>query len=328
MGKTEHQKLKILYILELLYEQTDEKHVVRMRDIIAYLNQKGISAERKSIYRDLEMLQDFGVDILREQEYRGGYYIGSRDFELAELKLLVDAVQSSKFITQKKSRELIHKLEKLVSVYEAKQLQRQVVVTNRNKTINENIYYNIDMIYNGISGDVKIRFQYFSWNIEKEMELRRDGAFYEVSPLVLSWDDENYYLIAYDEEDKIIKHFRVDKMLKISLTRKKREGLKQFETFDIASYSKKTFGMFAGEEETVTLLCENDMIGVVIDRFGHEVNVRKADDMHFRARLHVTVSGQFYGWLCGLGEKVEIIEPAEMREKYVTYLQKIQNKYS
>lgn len=256
MGKTEHQKLKILYILELLYEQTDEKHAVRMRDIIAYLNQKGISAERKSIYRDLEMLQDFGVDILREQEYRGGYYIGSRDFELAELKLLVDAVQSSKFITQKKSRELIHKLEKLVSVYEAKQLQRQVVVTNRNKTINENIYYNIDMIYNGISGDVKIRFQYFSWNIEKEMELRRDGAFYEVSPLVLSWDDENYYLIAYDEEDKIIKHFRVDKMLKISLTRKKREGLKQFETFDIASYSKKTFGMFAGEEETVTLLCE------------------------------------------------------------------------
>lgn len=328
MGKTEHQKLKILYILELLYEQTDERHAVRMRNIIAYLNQKGISAERKSIYRDLEMLQDFGVDILREQEYRGGYYIGSRDFELAELKLLVDAVQSSKFITQKKSRELIHKLEKLVSVYEAKQLQRQVVVTNRNKTINENIYYNIDMIYNGISGDVKIRFQYFSWNIEKEMELRRDGAFYEVSPLVLSWDDENYYLIAYDEEDKIIKHFRVDKMLKISLTRKKREGLKQFETFDIASYSKKTFGMFAGEEETVTLLCENDMIGVVIDRFGQEVKVRKADDMHFRARLHVAVSGQFYGWLCGLGEKVEIIEPAEMREKYVTYLQRIQNKYS
>ena len=145
---------------------------------------------------------------------------------------------------------------------------------------------------------------------------------------MLSWDDENFYLIAYDEEDKIIKHFRVDKMLKISLTRKKREGLKQFETFDIASYSKKTFGMFAGEEETVTLLCENDMIGVVIDRFGQEVNVRKADDMHFRARLHVAVSGQFYGWLSGLGEKVEIIEPAEMREKYVTYLQKIQNKYS
>lgn len=145
MGKTEHQKLKILYILELLYEQTDEKHAVRMRDIIAYLNQKGISAERKSIYRDLEMLQDFGVDILREQEYRGGYYIGSRDFELAELKLLVDAVQSSKFITQKKSRELIHKLEKLVSVYEAKTgFSVRYVVTNRNKTINENIYYNIE----------------------------------------------------------------------------------------------------------------------------------------------------------------------------------------
>ena len=329
MAKRPNQRLKLLYLAKIMLRLTDDEHGLQVEQIINELAKYDIAAERKSIYSDLEALQLFGIDIEKKHIGRYVYYcVGNRNLELAELKLLVDAVQSSKFITQKKSRELIHKLEKLVSVYEAKQLQRQVVVTNRNKTINENIYYNIDMIYNGISGDVKIRFQYFSWNIEKEMELRRDGAFYEVSPLVLSWDDENYYLIAYDEEDKIIKHFRVDKMLKISLTRKKREGLKQFETFDIASYSKKTFGMFAGEEETVTLLCENDMIGVVIDRFGQEVNVRKADDMHFRARLHVAVSGQFYGWLCGLGEKVEIIEPAEMREKYVTYLQKIQNKYS
>ena len=329
MAKRPNQRLKLLYLAKIMLRLTDDEHGLQVEQIINELAKYDIAAERKSIYSDLEALQLFGIDIEKKHIGRYVYYcVGNRNLELAELKLLVGAVQSSKFITQKKSRELIHKLEKLVSVYEAKQLQRQVVVTNRNKTINENIYYNIDMIYNGISGDVKIRFQYFSWNIEKEMELRRDGAFYEVSPLVLSWDDENYYLIAYDEEDKIIKHFRVDKMLKISLTRKKREGLKQFETFDIASYSKKTFGMFAGEEETVTLLCENDMIGVVIDRFGQEVNVRKADDMHFRARLHVAVSGQFYGWLCGLGEKVEIIEPAEMREKYVTYLQKIQNKYS
>ena len=315
MGKTEHQKLKILYILELLYEQTDEKHAVRMRDIIAYLNQKGISAERKSIYRDLEMLQDFGVDILREQEYRGGYYIGSRDFELAELKLLVDAVQSSKFITQKKSRELIHKLEKLVSVYEAKQLQRQVVVTNRNKTINENIYYNIDMIYNGISGDVKIRFQYFSWNIEKEMELRRDGAFYEVSPLVLSWDDENYYMIGYDAEAQLIKHYRVDKMLHIRMSDESREGKEHFKKLDMADYAKKSFGMFRGKETSVKMLVNNSLAGVIIDRFGKDVMMIPEDEDHFRVNVDVHVSKQFLGWVFSLGEAVKIIGPDEVVEQ-------------
>ena len=273
------------------------------------------------------MLQDFGVDILREQEYRGGYYIGSRDFELAELKLLVDAVQSSKFITQKKSRELIHKLEKLVSVYEAKQLQRQVVVTNRNKTINENIYYNIDMIYNGISGDVKIRFQYFSWNIEKEMELRRNGAFYEVSPLVLSWDDENYYLIAYDEEDKIIKHFRVDKMLDIQMTEEKRLGREVFNEFDTAVYDKKMFGMFGGTEERVKLLCDNELANVILDRFGRDVNLIPKGEKQFTVNVDVAVSRQFVFWVMGLGDGAKIVAPESVVSLVQAEIERLQLQY-
>ena len=327
MPKSYNQKLKLLYLMQMLSERTDEEHLLSMADILKGLSQYGITAERKSIYDDIRALQDYGMDILLTPGKSGGYYLASRDFELPELKLLVDAVQSSKFITKKKSRELIHKLEKLVSRQDAKQLNRQVVVTNRNKTVNENIYYNVDMIYNGIAQNVKIRFQYFEWTISKEIKLRKDGDFYEVSPWILTWDDENYYLIAYDEEAGIIKHFRVDKILKIALTEKARTGKEQFEHFDIAGYSNKTFGMFAGEEETVTLLCENRLIGIIIDRFGQEVSVRKSDEEHFKARIHVALSPQFYGWLCGLGPQVRIVEPQNVAESYRNYLKTILDCY-
>lgn len=328
MAKSANQKLKLLYILQLLHEKTDEIHAVTTNEIIEYLTQYDITAERKSIYADIAALQDFGIDILKVNTRPGGYYLASREFELAELKLLVDSVQSSKFITQKKSRTLIGKLGTLASTYEAKQLSRQVVVTNRNKAVNENIYYNVDMIYNGIGANVKIRFQYYEWTIAKEMKLRKDGAFYEVSPFILTWDDENYYLIAYDEQADMIKHFRVDKMLKIALTKEPRTGRERFEDFDIASYSKKTFGMFAGEEETVTVNCENSMIGVVLDRFGKDISVRKVDENHFRARLNVAVSPQFFGWLGGLGTKIKIVEPKEVRKRYIEYLEDIKNLYT
>lgn len=328
MAKSANQKLKLLYIVQLLYEKTDELHAVTTNEIIEYLAQYDIKSERKSIYDDIAALQDYGMDILKVNSHAGGYYLASREFELAELKLLVDAVQSSKFITQKKSRALIGKLETLASIHEAKQLSRQVVVTNRNKAVNENIYYNVDMIYNGIGANVKIRFQYFEWTMAKEMKLRKDGAFYEVSPFILTWDDENYYLIAYDEAADLIKHFRVDKMLKIALTEEARTGRERFEDFDIASYSKKTFGMFAGEEETVVVNCENSMIGVVLDRFGKDVSVRKVDENYFRARINVAVSPQFFGWVSGLGTKIQIAEPVEVREKYMAYLDEIVKRYT
>ena len=205
MPKGAKQKFKLIYIIKYLMENTDENHKATMQDIIKYLESYDITAERKSIYADMETIRDIGIDVVGEKIGRNFYYyIASRDFEIAELKLLVDAIQSSKFMTEKKSQDLIKKLEGLVSVHGAKQLQRQVYVSGRTKTLNESVFYNIDALHNAIGSNRKIKFQYFRWNLKKEMELRRNGEFYEVSPWALLWEDENYYLIAHDkEEDKI-----------------------------------------------------------------------------------------------------------------------------
>lgn len=250
MAERTSQKLKLLYLMKILLQKTDETHGITMPEIISELNAYGISAERKGLYNDMECLRTYGMEIAGYQEERAYYYkVVGRQFELAELKLLVDSVQSAKFITTKKSRELIEKITGLASKYEATQLNRQVYMAERIKTKNEGIYYNVDAIYNAIAENVKITFQYFQWNIKKQMELRHDGALYQVSPWALSWDDDNYYLIAYDEKEEKIKHFRVDKMLHIEMTEEKREGRWVFKEFDIAVYARKMFGMFDGEEE-------------------------------------------------------------------------------
>ncbi len=328
MPKSEKQKQKLLYIAKYLMEQTDEGHAVSTPQLIQYLNSQGIKAERKSIYNDIDTLNEFGMDIIRSDEHRGGYMLASRQFELAEVKLLIDLVQSSKFITEKKSRELIDKLETLVSKYDAKAMQRQVQVIGRSKTLNENIYYNVDLIHTAISKNVKIQFHYFEWDVNKKMKLRHDGAFYEVSPWKLTWDDENYYMVAYDEDAEVIKHYRVDKMVDVSLTETDRVGKELFEKMNIVEYSKKTFGMFAGEEKTVRLRCNNSMIGVIVDEFGTDVSIRKEDENHIVARMDVAVSPQFFGWLAGLGDRIEIISPSDVREEYRTYLANIVSRYN
>ena len=327
MSKSEKQKQKLLYIIQLLTEKTDDAHTVTTQEIIDYLAAQGILAERKSIYDDINTLIDFGMDIVKVKQRPAGYQLASRQFELAELKLLVDAVQSSKFITSKKSGELIGKLETLCSKREARQLHRQVVVTNRAKAVNENIYYNVDQIYSAIAENVKIQFLYFDWNVKKEMIPRHGGKYYTVSPWLLTWDDDNYYLIAYDDESNMIKHYRVDKMLKISSSKQNRQGKEVFENFDIAAYSRKTFGMFAGEEETVILLCDKKMTGVVIDRFGNEVPMRNFDEEHILVRVNVAVSRQFFGWLTGLGNTVKIQSPEKTVKEYTEYLQNILANY-
>ena len=211
-----------------------------MSEIIDALAAYDISAERKSLYNDIENLRVYGLDVIGTQEDRTySYHIGNRQFELAELKLLVDSVQSAKFITAKKSNELIKKIEGLASKYEASQLHRQVFVAGRVKTMNESIYYNVDRIHTAIAENSRITFQYFQWNVDKKMELRHGGSLYEVSPWSLSWDDENYYLIAYDSSEGIIKHFRVDKMIYIKSNGKGREGRQVFKSFDMAAYARK-----------------------------------------------------------------------------------------
>ncbi|MGN9019659.1 helix-turn-helix transcriptional regulator [Lachnospiraceae bacterium HCP1S3_C3] len=315
MPKSSNQKLKLIYLMKILLEQTDDTHSITMQEIIDALAAYGISAERKSLYNDIENLRVYGLDIIGTQEDRTySYHIGNRQFELAELKLLVDSVQSAKFITAKKSNELIKKIEGLASKYEASQLHRQVFVAGRVKTMNESIYYNVDRIHTAIAENSKITFQYFQWNVDKKMELRHDGALYEVSPWSLSWDDENYYLIAYDGVEGIIKHFRVDKMLNIKSIGRRREGKQEFKSFDMAAYSRKMFGMYAGKEETVRIECDNSFAGVMIDRFGKDVSLIRLDDNRFVVNVEVAVSRQFLAWIIGLGEGVTLAGPDNVVE--------------
>lgn len=323
MPRKENQKLKVLYILKIFEEKTDFDHPITMPEIVAELDRYGVEAERKGIYNDIALLRECGYDIVGEHVGRNfKYYLGERDFNLPELKLLVDSVQSSKFITEKKSKELIKKLEKLCSENEAKQLERQVFIAGRVKTMNESIFYNVDQIHSAINQNRKITFQYWNWNVDKKMELRKDGAKYKVSPWGLSWDDENYYLVAYDDTDKKIKHYRVDKMLHIDTVDEKREGKADFRNPDMADYARKTFGMFGGEERTVTIECENRFAGVMIDRFGKNVTLIKRDTEHFAVITKVAVSPQFIGWIVGLGDGVKVTEPEDVKSTIKEMLQK------
>ena len=315
-----NQKLKLLYLIKIFTEDTDDQHALTLPQIVEKLGAYGISAERKTLYQDFELLRDFGFDIIGQQARRNFYYhMGNRRFELPELKLLVDSVQSAKFITDKKSNALIKKLEGMVSKYEARKLQRQVIISGRIKAMNESIYYNVDKLHEAIGTDRQIRFKYFRWNINKEMELRKDGAWYQVSPWALMWDDENYYLVGYDAEDGKIKHYRVDKMWRISVADRKREGKEQFKAFNMPRYTKSLFGMFGGEEVKVTLEAENGMVGILLDRFGKDIPVKPVDADHFRTSVVVAVSSQFLGWIMALGDGVKIIGPdkvvARMKEE-------------
>lgn len=315
MAKSPNQKLKLLYLLRFLMQNSDEGHPVSMAQIIEDLSQNGVSAERKSIYDDIESLRLFGFDIVQLKGKNGGYYIGERDFELPELKLLVDSVQSSKFITQDKTYKLIKKIEGLASVYDGQLLQRQVFVTNRVKSMNESIYYTVDVISDAITRNRKIRYQYFEYTVNKERVPRHGGAFYEVSPFALIWDDENYYMLAWDSKAETMKHYRVDKMQKVTLSDEERDGIEEFEKFDMSAYSKTVFGMFGGKEQKVKLRFANHLVGVVLDRFGRETTIIPDGDGHFTVMLNVVVSPQFFGWVFGFGSDVEIISPENVREE-------------
>lgn len=329
MAKSANQKLKLLYLLKILTEQSDEEHCMSAQALIDALGVYDIKAERKSIYDDIAQLIDFGYDIvLVKAKSGGGYYLAGREFELAELKLLVETVQASRFLTLKKSRELIAKIEKLASKAEAGQLQRQVYVANRIKTANESIYYIVDDIHRAIQNNEQISFQYLEWNLSKELVPRKDGKIYRISPWALTCKDENYYLIAHENESNSIKHFRVDKMGHIQvLTGVARQGAEMFDRFDIAAYANKTFGMYGGKEEIVTLEFENRFIGVVLDRFGKEISVRPRDAQHFSVRVQVALSGQFFGWLTGLGAGAKITAPTAVVEEYRSYLQGVVGQY-
>lgn len=327
MSKSSNQKLKLLYIYDLLLHTTDEEHPVSTQDIIDHLSSYGISAERKSIYADIEALRVYGLDIIKSVGRNSGYYIASRPFELPELKLLVDTVQSSRFITHKKSMSLIKKIEGLCSEHQARDLQRQVFVANRIKTMNESIYYNVDEIHSGISENKQIAFKYYEYAVSKERVPRKNGEDYIVSPIALTWDDQNYYMIAYDEKAGRVKHYRVDKMGNIRTTASPRHPDALLSSADMAEYSNKVFGMFTGTEKKVQMRFSNFLVGAVIDRFGTGINIVPDGESHFIVTTEVVLSPQFLAWLFGFGTDAAIISPEDVKEKMKTMLAETMAQY-
>lgn len=323
----------MVFLIKILMEETDAEHGLTMQEIVQKLDSYGVNADRKTLYLDFEELRTgLDLDILSEKAERTvRYRLASRDFELAELKLLVDSVQAAKFITEKKSDELIKKLEGLVSRHEARQLQRQVLISGRIKTMNESIYYNVDILHAAISSNVQISFQYFNWNVKKEMELRHNGERYRVSPKYLIWDDEYYYLVALDHKSGTDRHYRVDKMLHLELTDIPRDGeafknVSAASAFDINAYSKSLFGMFGGETKAVKLEVDNKLAGVIIDRFGKETMIVPKKDK-FTCTVNVVVSPQFFGWVLSFGTDMRILSPKGVADEMRKYLSDIGNLY-
>ena len=294
MAKAGNQKLKMLYLMQIFMRETDDEHMLTMQEIISLLANAGIKADRKTLYLDFEELRHFGLDIIGEADGRNYYYYLG---------------------------------ESLVSKYQATRLQRQVSISGRVKTMNESIYYNVDKLHEAINRDRRIRFQYYRWNIKKEMELRKNGSRYEVSPWGLMWDDENYYLVGFDSEDSRIKHYRVDKMLKISITNDRRLGRAEFQAFDLPRYTRSLFGMYGGEETRVTMEAKNDMVGVLIDRFGKDIPIMPLDEDHFRTVVNVAVSNQFLGWIMAIGSSVRITAPDSVVEKMRAEIRRLSEEY-
>lgn len=324
---SDRSKLKLLYIARYLHENSDEEHPVTLSDIADMLNGYSINATRKTLYSDIDLLTEFGLDIIKVRNKHNGYYLASRAFELPELKLLVDSIQSSKFITQKKTLQLISKLESLASVHQAKFLNRQVYVKNRVKSMNESVYYNVDNISGAISKDKKINFRYYEYAPDKTRKFRHNGKKYLVSPLALLCDSENYYMLAYDTDAERIKHYRVDKMTEICENEQHRDGKDVFSSLDMSSYTKHMFSMFSGEEERVRIRFTNHLAGAVIDRFGSDVMLIPDDAEHFIVTLDVSVSRQFYGWLFNFGTEAEVLSPEKVRTEMKEKLAELKSIY-
>ena len=325
MPKSANQKLKLICLCRLLWERTDEDHPMTVAQLIAALEEWDIHAARKSIYDDMEALRLMGLDVQCRKGRSPGWFLGERPFQLAELKLLVDAVQASRFITQRKSGELIGKLESLASVHQARQLQRQVYVDRRAKSMNESVYYSIDKLHSALSARRAVTFRYFEYNVKKEKVYRHEGRRYTVSPGGLIWDNERYYLVGFDHHSGEMRHYRVDRMSELAVTCLPAEPAAQ--DLDVASYAQKHFGMFSGREGQVRLRCRSGLVGVMLDRFGGDVILVPDGEEHFTLTVPAVVSPQFLGWLFGLGDGVELLGPGWAREMLLEQLDAVGGRY-
>ncbi len=330
MSRKEGQKTKILLLLEIFQELSDEQHRLTVPMIEQLLAKRGVPCERKSVYTDIAALQEAGYEIHLARGPGGGYYLETRTFELPELEILVDAVQNSRFITQKKSAALIKKLSGFASKYEASTLGRQVFVSGRVKSMNESVYYNVDALHRAIANNQKVQFVYGAHNAAKRGVPRTTKKTHEVSPWALAYENNNYYLIAYQEYAVPfgMHHYRVDRMTMVNELAAPRLGQDIYRAFDLAAYTKKMFGMYSGTDERVTLRCENHYMDAMIDRFGRDfIALPEADGKHFHFDMQISVSPQFFGWVCGFAGGVEIAAPANVQAQMKDFLENISRAY-
>ncbi len=323
MARSEKQKEKLFTIYRILAKRTDEEHRISVNQIVEELRQQEIPAERKSVYDDIETLRDLGVDVELRRGRGGGYWLNHRRFELPELKLLVDSVQASRFITAKKSQDLIRKLCDFTSDYQAAELNRQVYASSRIKTMNESIYYNVDALHRAIAEDRQVSFVYKRWVLRSgrvEKAESRLGNRYVVSPWALLWEDENYYLVGY-EEQKGLRHYRVDRMEDIDQLEAVRLGVEVYDPANMRNYAKPMFGMFSGPVQRVTLEFDMKLLSAMIDRFGQGIIVVPVGTDKGRIQVEVAVSPLFYGWLTGFGSRVRILGPQTVKNDYQRHLQ-------
>lgn len=312
-----NQRLKIMYLYKILMDETDEEHQLTLAQISDRLAEYGISAKRKALYDDIEALRQYGVDIICEKSKTFGYYVGSRLFELPELKLLADAVCSARFLSVKKSSELLKKIEALAGIHNGKLIQRQVYVVDRAKSVNERIYINVDALHRAINEGRKISFRYFDYDINAKPVYRPGDRV--CSPLALSWDDGKYYLIAiYPKYPDTYTNFRVDRMSDIAVLDEPAE--KAPSDFSISEYMNTTFSMFSGNTIDAVFKFDNSLVNVIIDRFGKNVHMNRYDDQHFTVKLPVRAEATFFGWLFQFGEKAEIVSPYFLKKKYAEML--------
>ncbi len=325
MAKSENQKQKLFRILEILMRYTDEDHGLTINEIISRLEEWDIKAERKSIYSDFATLEEIGFSVVRLYGNPPSYTLAERIFEMPELKLLVDAIQSSKFITAEKSWEMIEKL-KLFAGSRSSELSRQVHVKDRVKTENSASIYTIDRIHTAIKEKLLITFGYFDYNVDKKKYLRHDGKKYRVSPKALIWSNDNYYLVGFDEDAGYIKNFRVDKMYKTLILPEETSITADLYRLNPADYSKKSFGMYGGEEVLVTLEARERLAGVVMDRFGHSPTFIKTD-FGFKFSVRVIVSPNFFAWVMRFGSDMRILAPDSIVDNMRDMLDKISENY-
>ena len=325
MPKSDNQKLKIFYILDHLQKNSHENHPVRAADLIAMLDrQHNISCDRKTVYSDIAALQDYGIDIISLPGKNGGYYIASRNFELPELKLLIDAVQSSRYLTEKKSKELIEKLLNQCNEQDAKLMKRNVLVSGRVKSMNETIYYSVDTIQEAISQNKQITFRYFDWDFGGKRKFREKA--YIASPYGLCQDNENCYLLAFSDRHGITS-YRVDRMMDISLLESPRTPCPELTGKALHDHANRLFQMYSGDAVDVKLQFHNSLINVVVDRFGKDIMLIPDGSEHFNFTVRVAVSPMFLSWVMGFGAKAKILYPQSVADELCQLCKEAMNQY-